>query len=113
MRDGRFAKRPYNGVLAELGSRWGLVVGAAPLSAPLDTGFRRYDDGGCSGRQVLWVAEAEVPASAGRAIRESPLRRSAGEYGDAMGDGGATAPRLAPLDTGFRRFDDGAVRAGK
>ena len=43
--------------------------GGAPLSVPLDTGFRRYDDGGCSGRRVLLVAEAEVPASAGTTMR--------------------------------------------
>ena len=32
----------------------------------------------CAGRRVLMVAEWEVPAAAGRAIRESPLRRGGG-----------------------------------
>ena len=63
--------------------------------APLDTGFRRYDDGGCAGRQVLLAAEWEVPAAAGRAVREPPLRCVWG-VGDATGVGGG-GPRPAPL----------------
>ena len=84
-RDGRFANRPYDGVRGSRGYG-GVGGGVAPLSAPLDTGFRRYDDGGCSGRQVLWVADAEVPASAGTTKRA----------GDTTRDGGTPAPRPCP-----------------
>ena len=79
-RDGRFANRPYDGVWG-VGDAMGVSGGAAPLSAPLDTGFRRYDDGGYSSRRVLLEAEGGVPAAAGRAIRESPLRRGVGSRG--------------------------------
>ena len=81
--------------------------GDAPRRAPLDTGFRRYDDGGVCGS-----------ASAGGVGVRGPLRQAQGErsrgaalrrgVGDAMGDG--DDPRPAPLDTGFRRYDDGDVR---
>ena len=62
LRANGFPKRAY-GALEELGMRRWLVVGAAPL----DTGFRRYDGGGCDSRYGWLVAEGEVPAAAGRA----------------------------------------------
>ena len=146
--------------------RWGVGdamvwEGDAPRCAPLDTGFRRYDDGGCAGRRGLLVAggplrvpsgqastasgrtgrEARVrwgrgdamgdlwrppprgsdtggrpwstgPALAGRAIRVARLRWGVG-VGDARGVGGGGAPPGAPLDTGFRRYDDGGVRVSR
>ena len=49
--------------------------GDDPRPAPLDTGFRRYDDGDVRGRQVLvWCWAGEGPAAAGRALREAPLQ---------------------------------------
>ena len=57
-RDGRFANRPYDGVLAELGSRWGVVVG------------RRYSSGFLPALEVEWGAKA------GRRVR---ARRVHGE----------------------------------
>ena len=83
--------------------RWGVGVGdargvgggGAPPGAPLDTGFRRYDDCGCAGQRGLLVAEGGGPVAAGRAIRESPLRCVRG-VGNARGVVGGL-PRLAHL----------------
>ena len=42
---------------------------APPGPAPLDTGFRRYDEVGCAGPQALLVTEGEVPACGGTTER--------------------------------------------
>ena len=58
----------------------------SPL-APLDTGFRRYDDGDVRANKCCWWRRGESPAAAGRALREAPLR-CVGGVGDATGVGG-------------------------
>ena len=78
-----------------VGDAMGVGDGGALPGAPLDTGFRRYDDCGCAGQQVLLVSEWGGPAAAGRAIRESPLRCVRG-VGNARG-GGWGVPRPAHL----------------
>ena len=91
--------------MAELGPSWPSRDGRWwwGCPAPLDTGFRQYDDGGCSGRQALWVAEAEVPACAGTTRRRGRVRLEA-----------EAPPRLAPaLGSRFRGKDDGGVRVGR
>ena len=95
-----------------VGDATGVGGGDAPPLAPLDTGFRRYDDGDGRVGQCWWLWRGEGPAAAGRALRETPLRRVGG-VGDVTGVGGGDAPPLAPLDTGFRRYDDGDERVGK
>ena len=90
--------------------RRGLVMG---VPRPCPSGYRlspvrRW---GCAGRRGLLVSGGG-PALAGRAIRESPLRRGVGELGMRWGLVGG-APPGAPLDTGFRRYDDGGVGAGE
>ena len=65
------------GIAPTTGSRRCVEGGDAPLRAPLDTGFRRYDDGGLGVGEGWWLW-GEGPALAGRAIRESPLRRGLG-----------------------------------
>ena len=95
-----------------VGDATGVGGGDAPPLAPLDTGFRRYDDGDVRVGKCWWLWRGEGPAAAGRALRETPLRRCGG-VGDADGVGGGDAPPLAPLDTGFRRYDDGDERVGK
>ena len=75
--------------------------GGAPRRAPLDTGFRRYDDGGVwGGGGCWWGAPFECPQdrlrqAQGERCRGVSLRRG---VGDAMGDG--DAPRPCP---GFPR----------
>ena len=49
-----------------MGDATGVGGGGALPGAPLDTGFRRYDNSGCAGRQVLLVAEGGGPTAAGR-----------------------------------------------
>ena len=66
-------------------------------------GFAGMTRVGCAGRRVLLVAEWEVPAAAGRAVREPPLRCVWG-VGDATGVGGGGPPG-APLDSCLRRND--------
>ena len=99
------------------GSDWGLG-GGAPPGAPLGSCLRRNDARGGvrEGRWWMWGGggwgwrRGEAPAAAGRAVREPPLRGlgSGGSDGGLGGD----APPGAPLDTGFRRYDDGGVRSG-
>ena len=78
------------------GSWW---WGGAPPLAPLDTGFRRYDDGDVRVGGGCWWCRGESPAAAGRALREAPLR-CVGGVGDATGVGGGGAPPgvRAPFD---------------
>ena len=56
-------------------SRFDFPQGERTPRAPLDTGFRRYG-GGVRADQCCWWRRGEVPALAGRAVREPPLRRS-------------------------------------
>ena len=84
-RDGRFARRACDGV--GVGDAAGVGGGGAPPLAPLDTGFRRYDDGDVRAVECCWWRRGESPAAAGRALREAPLRRVGG-VGDATGVGG-------------------------
>ena len=93
---------------------WGCDGGGdAPRRAPLDTGFRRYDDGGvragkcwwCWGGGPLRVPSGQASTGSGRTdLGSGPATGSRGC------DGGGDAPRRAPLDTGFRRYDGGGVR---
>ena len=66
----------------------------------------------CAGRQALLAAEWEVPAAAGRAVREPPLRCVWG-VGDATGVGGGGVLPGAPLDSCIRRYDGGDVGVGE
>ena len=81
--------------------------GGGGRPAPRPSGYRlspvrRW---GCAGRRVLAVLEG---------VR-GPLRQAQGEregeWGMRWGDG--DAPRRAPLDTGFRRYDGGGGCAGR
>ena len=85
-RDGRFANRPYNGVLAELGSRWGVGVG------------RRYPSGFLPALEVEWGAKA------GRRVR---ARRVHGEgrrmEPSSCGRRSRVTGRLVCLDTAVWR----------
>ena len=83
---------------------WGYDGGlgwGAPRRAPLDTGFRRYDDEGVRGGGGCWWRWGEGPAAAGRAVREPPLRRG---VGDAMGGWGAAGVGVGGWGRDFR-FD--------
>ena len=71
-RDGRFANRPYDGVWERRRCDEGWLWGC-PAHAPLGTGFRRYDGGGCAGTASA-ASVGRGSRSAGRALREAPLR---------------------------------------
>ena len=61
MRDGRFAKRPYGGVLAELGGR----------PAPLDSCLRRNDEWGVRADECYCRQPGKFPLR-----RDGPARSS-------------------------------------
>ena len=92
-----FARRAHYGVW---GSRRcdGAGGGGAPPLAPLDTGFRRYDDGDVRANKCCWWRRGESPAAAGRALREAPLRRGGGRGCGA----GWWWGRPAPSPSGYR-----------
>ena len=77
----------------ESGKRLGFGWGAPP-GAPLDTGFRRYDDGGVRGGGGCWWGGA--PSSA---LRTGFDRLRANGVGERPydGEGGTEAARAAPL----------------
>ena len=96
-----------------MGDATGVGGGVALPVAPLDTGFRRYDNSGCAGRQVLLVAEGGGPAAAGRPFESLRVigfsKRpygGVGEWGMRRGLVVGVALPVAPLDTGFRRYDN-------
>ena len=125
--------RPCPGFPLSRERRWGGAVGRAgagggvpPPGAPLDTGFRRYDDGGC-GKFERRRRPRRAPALGSRfrendggrsrvrdarelVVAEGPSTgsgRTESRSAPAMWVGGGVPPPGAPLDTGFRRYDGG------
>ena len=90
LRDGRFANRPY-GAFGEWGMRRGLVVG---VPAPLDTGFRRYDDGGVRVGKCCWRRNGKFPL-----LRDGRFaNRPYGAFGElVMRQGFVRVPRPVPV----------------
>ena len=94
------------------GERERRETGTPPRRAPaLGSRFRENDDGGGRVGGGCWWREAL------RQARANGIAVSAcdGVWGIRRcdGAGGGGAPPLAPLDTGFRRYDGGDVRANK
>ena len=73
------------------GGRDGGFGGGAPRRAPLDTGFRRYDDGGVRGGGGCWWRRSEVPLRRDGRFANRPYD---GEWGTRWGfRWGCAAPR--------------------
>ena len=105
LRDGRFANRPY-GAYGESGMRGGLVVGG-PRPAPLwIPAFAGTTMGGIGVDKCCWWRNGRFPL-----LRDGRFaNRPYGAFGESEMRGGwwwwGLSPG-APLDTGFRRYDDG------
>ena len=98
----------------------GRAIRESPLRCVRGVGNARGGGWGVPRPAHLWIPAFAGTTTAGERVSEGcwwrgALRQAQGErgwearvrwgVGDAMGDG--DAPRRAPLDTGFRRYDDG------
>ena len=109
----RNRESPLRRGAGESGMRWGLVAGlprSAPLWIPASAGTTM---GGIRAGECCWWRRGKFPLRRDGAIRESPLRRSAGESGMRWGlvvGLPRSAPLWIPASAGTTM---GGVRAGK